>query len=284
MKQNNLQKISDLLDNLEIGLKSFFYRIRKADRADRFHGPNCHGFYRAKEGQEEFSFRVTMSEVTPPDLSVWQGVDHLFVIHGSEVRVYITSLLEKCLSEGNHLSTVAPIFYFTIDNKHHVVISEDLTIPFKSIRTDWNYTPLRFLPRKRSVIAVRIDGDKKGKRFNSYGEAAETLNISINTIKNNLRGKNTVVKGSWDGEEASISFLSLSQYDSFLANKKERDAWYKERQEIVISKRQRKTRSDVGKKHKLTMDQTERDKMIMSLFVQANREKLDELKELPKAA
>ena len=65
MKQNNLQKISDLLDNLEIGLKSFFYRIRKADRADRFHGPNCHGFYRAKEGKKGFSFRVTISEVTP---------------------------------------------------------------------------------------------------------------------------------------------------------------------------------------------------------------------------
>ena len=241
MKQNNLQKISDLLDNLEIGLKSFFYRIRKADRADRFHGPNCHGFYRAKEGQEEFSFRVTMSEVTPPDLSVWQGVDHLFVIHGSEVRVYITSLLEKCLSEGNHLSTVAPIFYFTIDNKHHVVISEDLTIPFKSIRTDWNYTPLRFYRASDlSSLYVLMGIRKERDSIVMVKRRKPLISLNINTIKNNLRGKNTVVKGSWDGEEASISFLSLSQYDSFLANKKERDAWYKERQEIVISKRQRK--------------------------------------------
>ena len=185
---------------------------------------------------------------------------------------------------------VAPLHRFTIHNKNRVVMNGSLKIPFKNLKPSWKYIPFGFLPHIKPLYAVIIGAEgPKGRKYKSYSDAATFCDVSVDQIKNNLRGRNTVVKGKrYDkeryGEETYYSFLTMEQNTEFATNKEAREAWYKERQEIVVAKRQRKTRSDVGKKHKMMIDQIERDKMIMSLFIQANRKKLDELKETQKAA
>ena len=274
MKVNNLKKISDKMDKLELGLRSYFSFIQKR-QVQR----NCHGVYKAIPFGEQYNFRVTLSEMVPPDLSVWDNVDHLFVIHGNTVRVYEVSILKECLIERKELCTVDPLHLFVIDNEKRVVRNRYLTIPFKNVEPTWSKYPLRFLQEVKKVYAIRIsEGIPAAKLYNSYKEAANALDISVDQIKNNLRGSNTVIKAIFNGDEISVSFLSCEQYEYFATNQSEGREWYKARQELKLNNRKRKVRSDTGKKHELTMDQIERDKMIISMFIQANRERLDELR------